>query len=195
MRSSLLPLALTALVCGIAGCATKAPKPDDELAWTQEPPQPPTNGAIFQAGREVVLAENPVAHHVGDSVTIVLNEQTAAQKSATTSTSKDTTVAMPGPTLLGKPVTIHGVPILENNINNATKLAGQGASALQLVSPLTTSLHYGVMEADGTLELRLTFDHRVLDAASVARAMTDLECVLNGEILRELRYLRAVDAA
>jgi hypothetical protein len=73
--------------------------------------------------------------------------------------------------------------------------AGSGAGALQLVSPLTTSLHYGVLEADGTLELRLTFDHRVLDAATVARAMTDLERVLNGEILRELRYLRATHAA
>jgi hypothetical protein len=73
--------------------------------------------------------------------------------------------------------------------------AGSGAGALQLVSPLTTALHYGVLEADGTLELRLTFDHRVLDAATVARAMTDMEHVLNGAILRELRYLRAADAA
>src|SRR5580704_13400665 len=130
MRSYLATLMLGALVCGLVGCqASKAAKPDDALAWTQTPLQPATEGAIYQAGREMVLAENPVAHHVGDVVTIVLNEQTAAQKSATTSTSKDTTVALPAPTIIGKAVTIHGTPILENNMNNATKFAGQGASA------------------------------------------------------------------
>jgi len=125
-RSLLLPLALA---CVLAGCQTKPPKPEEGLAWTQEAPPPPTNGAIYQAGREVILAENPVAHHVGDIVTIVLNEQTAAQKSATTSTSKATSVAMPGPTLLGKAVTFHGNPVLQNNIDDATKFQGQGASA------------------------------------------------------------------
>lgn len=123
---TLLPLLLLAL----AACqASKPEKPDDALAWTQDPLPPATSGAIFQAGREVILAENPVAHHVGDIVTIVLNEQTAAQKSATTTTSKNTSVAMPGPTLLGRPVTIHGTPILLNNMDDATKFAGQGASA------------------------------------------------------------------
>ncbi|HVN46019.1 MAG TPA: flagellar basal body L-ring protein FlgH [Steroidobacteraceae bacterium] len=118
-----------ALLAALAGCADRAAEKSDALAWAAEPPAPPTEGAIYQAGREIVLAANPVAHHVGDIVTIVLNEQTAAQKSATTSTSKATTVNMPSPTIFGAPVTIHGTPILENNINNATKFAGQGASA------------------------------------------------------------------
>jgi flagellar L-ring protein precursor FlgH len=123
-------IVLPLLVCALAACQSTHPeKPDDALAWTQEPLPSATNGAIYQAGREVVLAENPVAHHVGDIVTIVLNEQTAAKKSATTSTSKDTNVAMPGPTLLGRPVTINGTPILLNNIDDSTKFAGQGASA------------------------------------------------------------------
>src|SRR5580693_9074378 len=118
------------LLCVLAACErTKPAKPADALAWTQEALPPATNGAIYQAGREVILAENPVAHHIGDIVTIVLNEQTAAQKSATTSTSKDTTVTLPAPTIIGKGVTIKGVPILDNSMNNATKFQGQGASA------------------------------------------------------------------
>ncbi len=130
MRTATVLISCALALGGLAGCQVGKPaKPDDALAWTQEPMPPPTNGAIYQAGREVVLAENPVAHHVGDIVTIVLNEQTAAQKSATTSTSKDTTVALPAPTLIGKGVTIKGVPILENSMNNATKFQGQGASA------------------------------------------------------------------
>ena len=129
MRTHCFLVLCGALLGVLAGCQTKPPKPDDALAWTQEAPPPATNGAIYQAGREVILAENFVVHHVGDIVTIVLNEQTAAQKSATTSTSKATNIAMPGPTLLGKPVTIHGTPILENNVDNSTKFQGQGASA------------------------------------------------------------------
>ena len=110
----------------LAGCQTARPPPraDDGMAWTLEQPAPPSNGAIYQAGREVVLAENPVAHHVGDIVTIVLNEATAAQKSATTTTSKSNTLAMPGTALLGK-----NVSWLANNLNNSSKFNGEGASA------------------------------------------------------------------
>jgi hypothetical protein len=64
--------------------------------------------------------------------------------------------------------------------------AGAGASALALVSPLTTTLHYGKFDARGNIDVRLTFDHRVLDGMTVARALTDLEDVLRGEIREEL---------
>lgn len=103
-------------------------KPDDGLDWAKIPATPPTDGAIYVAGRTSDLAENPVAHNVGDIVTIVLDEQTAAQKSATTDTNKTTADTLPGPTLLGKSVTFHGTPILDNGINNATKFTGEGDS-------------------------------------------------------------------
>jgi len=124
MRILLALLGLAATLTA-AGChAAKQPKPDDGLAWTQEKLPPATDGAIYQAGRELVLAENPVAHHIGDIVTIVLNEATAAQKSATTTTSKANTVTMPGTTLIGK-----NVSWLNNNVNDASKFDGEGASA------------------------------------------------------------------
>jgi flagellar L-ring protein precursor FlgH len=104
------------------------PREEDGLSWAQEPVPPPTSGAIYQSGREVALFENPIAHRVGDIVTIVLAEATDAQKSATTSTQKTTTATLPSPTLLGKTPTINGVPFLENNLNNATKFDGEGAS-------------------------------------------------------------------
>jgi hypothetical protein len=65
--------------------------------------------------------------------------------------------------------------------------AGLGASALALVSPLTTTLHYGPLDDNGSLDVRLTFDHRVLDGGTVARALNDLEEVLNTEMIGELR--------
>ncbi|MGH8219259.1 MAG: flagellar basal body L-ring protein FlgH [Steroidobacteraceae bacterium] len=119
------------VLCTAAACQTapRAPKVDDGLAWAKQPMAPPTNGAIYRAGTEIELAENPIARHVGDIVTIVLQEQTAAQKTATTDTAKSTTDTLPGPTLLGKAVTFHGIPILNNSINNSSKFAGSGDSA------------------------------------------------------------------
>jgi hypothetical protein len=61
-----------------------------------------------------------------------------------------------------------------------------GAAGLHLLSPLTTTLNYGTFEPDGSLDVRITYDHRVLDGAPLARAMAALEEVLHGEILTEL---------
>ncbi len=73
--------------------------------------------------------------------------------------------------------------------------AGLGAASLHPLSPLTTALNYGVIDADGSVDVRLVYDHRVLDGATVARALQDLERVLTCEIVAELRYLRDVEAA
>lgn len=67
--------------------------------------------------------------------------------------------------------------------------AGMGAATLALLSPLTTTLHYGVFDESGKLPVRITFDHHVLDAGLLARAMVQLEEILRGEILAELREL------
>jgi hypothetical protein len=73
--------------------------------------------------------------------------------------------------------------------------AGLGAASLHPLSPLTTALNYGVIDTDGNVDVRLIYDHRVMDGATVARALQDLERVLQCEIVAELRYLRAVEAA
>jgi flagellar L-ring protein precursor FlgH len=130
MRTFYTVLTCAALL-GLNACQLPhhATKDDDGMSWAEEPAPQPTNGAIYQSGREVVLFENPAARHVGDLVTIVLNESTAAQKSSSTNTSKSTTDTLPGMTILGKALTVHGVPILSNNIADAAKFAGEGDSA------------------------------------------------------------------
>ena len=96
----------------------------------QQQPQPATEGAIYQVGREVILAENPVARHVGDIVTIVLNEQTAAQEERDHHRPARTPMSpCPARPCSARPVTINGTPILSNSMDNATKFAGEGASA------------------------------------------------------------------
>jgi hypothetical protein len=61
--------------------------------------------------------------------------------------------------------------------------SGLGAEALHPLSPLTTTLTYGVIAEDGTVDVRLIYDHRVLDGATVARALGELERVLNHQVL------------
>ncbi|MBX3415696.1 MAG: hypothetical protein KF708_23630 [Pirellulales bacterium] len=65
-------------------------------------------------------------------------------------------------------------------------VASIGAAGLHLLSPLSTTVNYGALRWDGSLDVRLTYDHRVLDGANAARAMAELEEVLHGEILQEL---------
>ena len=67
--------------------------------------------------------------------------------------------------------------------------AGQGASALSLISPTTTTLCYSPLAPDGHLDVRLIFDHRVLDGAPVARALGDLQAILRDDIAEELRQI------
>jgi flagellar L-ring protein FlgH len=120
------------LLAALGGCQTiqkKPPQEDDQLSWALQPEPPASNGAIYQVGRDVALFENPVARHIGDTVTIVLSESTAAKKSATTNTAKSTNQTLPGISVLGKAVTIKGNPVLSAGIDDSSKFAGEGDSA------------------------------------------------------------------
>lgn len=64
-----------------------------------------------------------------------------------------------------------------------------GAESLHPLSPMTTTLTYGVIQPDGTANVRIVYDHRVTDGATVARALSRLEDELNGAICDELRAL------
>jgi hypothetical protein len=67
-----------------------------------------------------------------------------------------------------------------------SSVASQGAGLLHLYPVLTSALHYGLFDEQGRIEVRVTWDHRVTDGATIARALVDLEAVLNREIVREL---------
>jgi hypothetical protein len=64
--------------------------------------------------------------------------------------------------------------------------ANLGAASLHQLSPLTTAINYSTFEPDGAIDVRLTYDHRVFDGATAARALADIEEVLHVEILAEL---------
>ena len=64
--------------------------------------------------------------------------------------------------------------------------SSHGAESLHPLSPLTTTLNYGVIREDGTVPVRIVYDHRVMDGATVARALALLEQTLNQDIRAEL---------
>ena len=61
-----------------------------------------------------------------------------------------------------------------------------GAESLHPLFPLTATLTYGLVGADGRADVRLVYDHRVLDGSTVARALVRLEAVLNTTVAAEL---------
>ena len=67
-----------------------------------------------------------------------------------------------------------------------TVIAGAGANLGRIISPVATTLTYGPFEVDGSVIVRISFDHRVMDGLPVALALTELESVLLNEILNEL---------
>lgn len=67
-----------------------------------------------------------------------------------------------------------------------TGVAALGATSLHTLSPLTTTLTYGVIEPDGSVMVRLFYDHRVLDGVQPSEALRELEEALNGVIRHEL---------
>jgi hypothetical protein len=67
--------------------------------------------------------------------------------------------------------------------------AALGAQSLHPLSPLSTTLNYGPVADDGTVTVRIVYDHRVMDGGAVARALAALEEVFNGELIQEMEQL------
>jgi hypothetical protein len=64
--------------------------------------------------------------------------------------------------------------------------SGLGAESLNPLTPLTTFLNYGPIGEDGSVSVRILYDHRVMDGADVARALHRFESIMNGEIADEV---------
>jgi hypothetical protein len=67
-----------------------------------------------------------------------------------------------------------------------TSVAAFGAGELHALSPGPYILSYGTVSADHTIDVVIRWDHRVTDAALIARTLTRLEQVLNTIIRAEL---------
>jgi hypothetical protein len=64
--------------------------------------------------------------------------------------------------------------------------AALGAASLNPISPLTATINYDVIQPDGSVLVRLVYDHRVMDGGTVARVLADMERILKEDIASEL---------
>jgi hypothetical protein len=76
-----------------------------------------------------------------------------------------------------------------------SSVAAQGAGLLYLIPLLTATLHYGLFNEAGDLDVRLTWDHRVMDGAVAARILVELERTLGDDLLAELTQMGRLTAA
>jgi len=68
-----------------------------------------------------------------------------------------------------------------------TSVGAQGAGVLHLIPVLTSTIHYGLFDETGHIDMRMAFDHRVLDGATAARTMMEMEELLLTTILKEVQ--------
>jgi hypothetical protein len=66
-------------------------------------------------------------------------------------------------------------------------LAGNGAVNRYHPTCLTTSLTYGPIDRAGQALVTILYDHRIMDGSCVARALADLEAILQNAVTRELK--------
>lgn len=122
---------ITLLLAGVSilgGCVTTAPRHDPAAfaptyPVTSEAPAP-SNGGLYQAGYGMNLFQDGKAYRVGDLLTIVLEERTNAQKRASTSTSKDQSIAFGVPNMFGRDVSN-----LSASVNQGNEFSGEGSSS------------------------------------------------------------------
>jgi len=120
-------LALLVLTLALGACSTMSPRVSFEDARPAPLPIPqpqgaPSEGAIFTDGQSMALFEDAKARNVGDLVTILLVERTNAQKSAETTTSKDSSVDVTDVQVLGRPIGMN------TGVSGSRSSAGSGES-------------------------------------------------------------------
>jgi hypothetical protein len=75
-----------------------------------------------------------------------------------------------------------------------SSVGNYGCELLAPHVPLTGYLTFGPISADGHVAVSLAFDHRVMDGRHAARALEDMERILNTTLLMELRLSRTEPA-
>lgn len=129
---SLLALTATLSLAACASIGGSKPVEEDPLlqAAAVAPPPAPLNGAIYAVGNTSSgLFEDQRARNVGDVLTIVLNETTAAKTTAATDTAKSSDNSISTPSIFGMTPTIHGKSVLSAQLDSSSKFSGSGDSS------------------------------------------------------------------
>ncbi len=124
-------LVLLALMSLLSGCATNPPELTEFEPLVRPVPAPKPNydnGSLYQA-RSISLFEDPKPYRIGDVLTVILQEQTSASKTAATSTAKDDSVSFDVPSILGVTPTHNGNTLLNADIAPTREFTGEADSS------------------------------------------------------------------
>lgn len=162
----------------LASCATNVLTKQPDFSPTQPTVQvhePAGDGAIYSAANNRFLFEDIKARRPGDVITVLLEENTNATKSASTNTSKNTAIAMPSPTLFGMTPTYKGKKFLNNQVNSDVAFTG-GADSSQsnrLTGSITVTIaevyQNGNMFVRGEKMLTLNQGSEVVQISGIVR--------------------------
>ena len=124
-RTVLALLAIALLpACGFMPLK-EPPGPDYGPAVPAEPLETSDTGGIYRTETSMDLFMDLRARAVGDILTIQLVERTDASKDSSSSTSKGTDLNTGLPIIAGRPVTVGGTQVLNNEIQSETSFAGE----------------------------------------------------------------------
>ncbi len=135
--TKMLRIAALSLIIGITqGCVVyNQPLRDPSYIPPMPPPTPrpdprqqASSGAIYSPATSRFLFEDFRARRVGDILTILLEEKTAASKKASTETAKKSSVSMSLPKLFGRKVSVGGANPLEAEAKGDASFSGEGGS-------------------------------------------------------------------
>ncbi|MEM9171317.1 MAG: flagellar basal body L-ring protein FlgH [Pseudomonadota bacterium] len=154
-RASFKVVVLLAVLVSLSGCVV-------QLGGSDYAPPPPvmpvavpaSDGSIFQTNLDVRWFEDLRAARVGDILTVRLQENTQAQKSSSTSATKNSTADIASPSILGQQVTRQDNPILAATVDSDSEFSGEGTSAQS--NSLAGDITVTVVErlANGNLVIR-----------------------------------------
>ena len=102
-----------------------------------------SSGSNYHPGTAMVLFGDVRARHVGDTLTVLLTEQTTASKNANTAFAKSSDFDSGLPLFAGKSVTLNGDNILNNSWESDQNFDGSGSSSQSnsLSGDITVTVH------------------------------------------------------
>lgn len=138
-------------------------------------------GSIYASagGQNMRLFEDNKARNVGDLLTIVLVENTAAKTNAKTAVGKNNSFGLAAPTIAGQSVTYHGKNILEAEVEGKRKFDGSGDSSQsnqlngQITVRVVQDLGNGNLLVRGDKQLRLNQGDELVQIQGIVR-MADI---------------------
>lgn len=136
-------------------------------------------GSIYASattnGSNMRLFEDNKARAVGDLLTIVLVENTAARTNAKTSVDKNNSFGLAAPTIAGQSVTYNGKNILEAEVEGKRKFAGNGDSTQsnqlngQITVRVVQDLGHGNLLVRGDKQMRLNQGDELVQIQGIVR--------------------------